>query len=1529
MMWSGVSLLTLLMVVILLLQLPYIQTRLVQKIGVSLSEQLGFEVSLEYINLKWFDRVQINGLRIRDQKDSTMIYIGQLEANFNLTELLRSRQNNLDGARLIDAQVNVYRYVDMDDININAFIKSIRRLTDSGDTTISKKPPVFSIDDIELSNTDFTFYDARRDSIVDGFDYYHFTLKEIDSNLEDFATIADTIQANITHLQMFDLKTGMDVKQMRTQFLMSQETMRFDKLLIEVGNSLLRDSLVFNYTGTEDFSYFNDSVSIEANIKGSHLFTQELSLFAPILKSYHDSYELDGLFKGKVTRFSVKDIVLAFGERSIIRGNVSFDGLPDFKGTFIDAKLDKSSIFVEDLQQYLVSDALYNNLLKFGQVRMNGQFVGFPNDFVTNAQFSTDLGSFTSDINLKIPEGNTPPSYSGRLSTSELDLGKWFGNTSLGTLTLNGQIDGKGLSLEEADFNLNSVTESFSYNGYTYHNITTDGRLSKELVSGEFSIDDPHLSFKADGTIDLRNKANVIQIHVKLDTANLKELNLTPESIYLKSDIYLKTKGLEIDSIIGEASLFNTKVVYQNRSLSVDSMKLLSFHEARNRTLSFVSNRVELVATGSFNYKTVYNDILRLVEEYKLGFQNDSLALAKYYSDKIKLPKSERYKIDLKVLFKNFAPILELVYPDLKISRNTTLEGSFSGGYTSMLSLNSSIDSVWYKNHVFYNNFIELNTSKISDSTQVLAMAFMSSEKQEIEGVAQTKNLVLDALWDNRTIDFQTGIEQFDLENEIFLKGQVIFQPHQTAINISPSFIKVLDEKWNFSENGSILIADSSYYFKNIALLNQAQQIRLDGSISKREEDTLALIIENTKLESFNTLIDRNLYGTINASGHLQRFYNEAILQSKLQIDDLRLDDFLIGNVTGGTQWINQSEKMKVNFDIIREKKKIVSIAGFVVPKDSTNQLDLIGKFNDASLRIAEPFLSFLFTDMDGTASGSISIKGRLNYPILEGEGLIENGGLKLNYLNTFYNIAGKLIFTENSISMKNVELKDYYGNTGSMSGGIFHDGFTNFVLDLHGTANKLMLLNTTSKDNSLYYGTAFATGRFEILGSVKNLQITANARSEKGTKMFIPVSESTSEVVQEDFINFVSHQSKGEKDLEEKQDIDLSGIKMDFDLELTPDAVCEIIFDIKTGDIIRARGNGKIKLQIDTNGEFFMFGNYEIEEGGYNFTLYNIINKEFQVKSGSTVNWYGDPYAGILDLSASYLQMASLAPLLYQLDSTQLRIPEIRRRYPSTVELNLKGPLLSPEISFGVDVKDYPQQVTDPQGSIISLGTEMQAFKNRLQSDEQELNRQVFSLIILKRFSSSDLFSGQSGSLGSSVSEFLSNQLSYWITQFDENLEIDLDVDLSTMDSDALNTFQLRLSYSLLGGRLRVSRDGGITSATQNEGDQTRALVGDWTLEYLLTSDGKFRAKMYNRTNYNSLNNNTTNNSGTSTTTGLSLMYVESFDQISEIWRKSQKQETPPEEEEDSDADDNPNATPKKEDEDDNQTLNEKDSSN
>ena len=152
-----------------------------------------------------------------------------------------------------------------------------------------------------------------------------------------------------------------------------------------------------------------------------------------------------------------------------------------------------------------------------------------------------------------------------------------------------------------------------------------------------------------------------------------------------------------------------------------------------------------------------------------------------------------------------------------------------------------------------------------------------------------------------------------------------------------------------------------------------------------------------------------------------------------------------------------------------------------------------------------------------------------------------------------------------------------------------------------------------------------------------------------------------------------------------------------------------------------------------------------------------------------------------------------------------------------------------------------------------------------------------MLSLIVFNRFSEEGIVNIGGRTASQNVSQLLSNQFSQLVAQLDENLEIDLD--LADLSEEAFNTFQLRLSYTFLDGRLRVTREGGVTNLVD-----VNSIAGDWTAEYLLTSDGRYKVKVYSRNNLD-LARSIISQGNTTNTTGASLTQTTSFNSFREFF--------------------------------------------
>jgi hypothetical protein len=579
----------------------------------------------------------------------------------------------------------------------------------------------------------------------------------------------------------------------------------------------------------------------------------------------------------------------------------------------------------------------------------------------------------------------------------------------------------------------------------------------------------------------------------------------------------------------------------------------------------------------------------------------------------------------------------------------------------------------------------------------------------------------------------------------------------------------------------------------------------------------------------------------------------------------------LIGDIEGKSDWNNTQKQMALNVGVRRSGKEVMSITGNYNPQATDDQLDLLAVMDNAEIKIVEPLLDPIMSNLNGTMEGRIRVLGTLGSPILKGSAMVNNGSFLFDYLHTTYSFSDRIYFGPNSISFRNARLKDIYGNNATVSGGIAHDGFNNMVLDIEARYRNFMVLNTTADDNELYYGTAFATGTASVLGPVDNLRINVDARSEENTRIVVPLDNQTS-IARKDFIKFVNRNatdSTGVVLAIEEQNVDLSGINMNFNLDVTNDAYFEIIIDRTTGDVIRGSGNGEILMTIDTRGDFNMYGTFEINKGAYNLNLLEgLVTREFDVLPGGTISWNGDPMAGLMNITATYTQMASLSGLTSGTTGSE---NSLQGRFPITAIVQLTGPLLTPVIDLDLDFNSIP-----PEYQLTGL-------VNSITNDESELNRQVFSLLVLRRLSPQGTFSttdAGSAAVGGSLGSLLTNQLSTFFSSIDNNLEIDIGLD--GVNQEALSNLQLRLSYTFFNGRLRVTSESGLGGSNELTGvtGPTSRYQGDWSLEYFITQSGELRLRL----EYNTIPRGLTTTNNTSRQS-ISLLHTKRFDNLSELF--------------------------------------------
>jgi hypothetical protein len=1485
--------------VLVALRIPSVQTRLAQKAATVLTQKLGQVVEIGDVDVRPFSHVLLDGVRVRDRRGGELFSIGRADADIQLFSVFDPSHLHVGTLTLTEPRFALRDVAGQpDSTTLDQFLSAIKRLAGPPDSTKKDtKPFDFQLHDVAIRNGHFELErpDAPRDPAYGrSIDYAHMQVDSVYADISDLNFKTDTLRARVAGLRALEVPSQTRLRELTADIQYNEHFWDFKDLKLRVGRSELQKYLRFEYHRFGNFADFNDSMRVITQLRGAKIYTDDIAKFAPQLATLKDSIQISGDAKGYVRDFQIKNLDVRYGRRThVVAARAHADNLPNWRSSLMDLRLKPSQVDAADLRRWLPRSA--NTLVqRLGLIKLNGQFVGYVTDFVANASFDTALGKVSTDLNLKTKSDFDHARYEGDVQSTAFQLGKFLGDESvIRDVTLNGKVTGTGFVPPVAKGHAVVAVPAIWLNGYRYHNLTLDGDFAGQGFKGKITANDPAVQLSANGEFDLNPRHQKIDVTATVGRANLGALGLLSMPLVVRTKAQVHLRGTQLDSLLGYARLRDSRFTLRGQTLDLDTLDVTSTRNSRGeRRVSLHSELLALTAAGRFEVATVERDIQTLWHEYRLNFESNAAATAAYYQRKRQrtLPN---YEIDFDLNFKHINPVLNLLMPELQLSDNSRIDGSFRQGETSILQLGGRFDSIWYGPVRTTATEFDFTTSKLPYKPEVLAQASVTSARQLVPGLGRTEKFVVEGVWDQQRINFSTSLAQSGTTNRATINGALSFLPRVVEVVFRQSGLHLLDKEYTIAADNVIRISDygKRLDIQNFVLSNGNQRLSAQGIISPDpQQPPLQLDIANFDLGTLNSVTGQRLGGRLNMKASVSGIYNDLAINSTLAVDSLVYEGVAIGQVAGRGDWDNPSGQLRVNLDVARQQQRVLAVTGYLAPKSATQQFNLVGRLDDAPVVLAQPFLTGILDRLGGTGQGELMLGGLFSAPTLTGAVDVQNGRFTFGYLGTTYTFADRITFTNTSILLAGIKLRDAQGNTGTVDGTVNHQGFQNMSLNLRANFRKFQVLSTTRKDNDLYFGTAYASGTATVRGPVDDLVVDVRATSEAGTRLALPL-DNAAKAQQATYIKFVNRnlpdsvkrrQAVTAAALAAQNKVDLSGIQLNMNLTVTPDAYLEILLDEATGDVIRGAATGQLRLAIDTRGEFNMYGQVEIVRGAYNFTLQGLVNKEFVVRPGGVITWNGDPLDGQMNVTATYTQRTSLAPILQNNNGTGSGSGAAV--VPVTAVMNLTGPLLLPVIKLALEFDDAPSSLQNDLASFIAL----------LRNDEQELNRQVFSLLVFRTLSQQNAFtsvslSGQGNAVQNSLGQIISSQLGALTSQIDQNLEIDFNI--NGLTADQLQALQVRLSYSFLNGRLRLTREGGISNATTTTTSTTgitttnqSSLLGDFSLEYFLRPDGKFRAKLRYETTPRTgdLINNVNQNQARA---GISLLHTEEFNSLRELF--------------------------------------------
>lgn len=1447
--WTVAVLVFLFVVISVLLLYPVVQTWIAGIVSDRLSKELGITIRIERVEIRPLAMNRLHKVFVADLHGDTLLAVDELRIRGlridPAAERITVRRLELYDTRFALAKAEGDAHSNLTNI--------LDQLAGS-DTTAGSADWKIGCEDLDIQRLHFSFHDANIEPIPFGVDFDHVDVNTADIRGKQVRVAGDSILVMLERIALRE-QSGLVLEELSGNTVVSPRGISIAGMRLRTPESDLRGELRFRTDSFADYDLFETNVRMRLDLDSSRVQFKDIAYFAPDLEGMELAIGVAGKFRGTVAELKGRDMDIWYGDRTHFAGKAEFTGLPDAPNTFMVIDVDEFHTDPIDLATVPVPPFLQRGTLdlppevqRLGPIAFNGNFTGFANSFTAYGVAGTQLGTVSTDITYERDTITRVFQLRGHLATAGFELGRMLDDPTVGLLACDVDVKAKGRDFAHMTAELQGDVPALHVDRIHVGGIHVKGRLEKNLFNGELQCDDPNLRMDFNGLADLRGRWPLVDFVADVEHFDPRAFGLLGGSGYSALRMKAKVSGeLAPDSLKGSIVLEDVSWCEDSVDLEIGDIALTSTRENSEPVLRLRSTAADVDVRGPF-YPT----------QLPVAVKSVMYSVFPSLQDAVRYEQEEQH-FTFDATIKAAQPVLDLVLPGLEVDSGSVFSGWFDSR-TFDLGLSAKLPRVRYG--ALSGDSVDVVFDKTLD---VLAFRFRSERQSmgsrtyisgiELTGKAYQDEVQLNAVW-NGSNNGTSG----DLDIDA-----LVVNDHKVEVDLRPSNLFFGRGAWTNERTAHFVVDTNSITVDTLALRNEDQFIRLSGTVSEDPRSALAFDLRDVRLENAEPFYEGPaLHGYLGGDGRVFQLYDHPYVLSYLCVDSLELAGREVGDLRFAASWNNARKLIDLAGDLQRDTLRMLGFTGQLAP-GGEQELDLKLRMDRFDLRFIEAYLPPGISGLQGKVSGGVDVVGKLAAPQASGKLALDRAGLRIDYLNTLYTFTDTVDIKPDEFTLDDVHLMDEEGNMARLNGAVTHNGFSKWSYDVSGNMSKMLVLNTGLAQNSLYYGTAYATGFIGLGGFEDNLDIYIEAATAAGTSLHFPLGAST-EVGGIPYVRFV-HPGQNRDSLEVP--IDLTGVHLDMKVKVTPDARFELIFDPTVGDIMSGRGRGDLDMTVTPSGEFSMKGGVEITEGDYLFTLRNLVFKKFTVDPGGRITWYGDPFDAQLNINAVY----KLRTALYDIMPPSERSEAFRKRVPVEVGMNLSDKLMNPEIDF---------QIRLPS---VDEGTRTQV--NSVLSDKDKMNKQVFALIVLNKFVADDI-AGQGGfaegagaSGATTLAEFASSQLNSLLPKISNNL--DLGLNYRPGNSIAADEFELALGTALFNDRVQLSTNVGVTGGSNSTAQNTGQFIGDFSAEYLITHDGRLRFKAFSQSNDRNLNQL----NQAQTTQGAGIAYREEFNTLGEFFTK------------------------------------------
>jgi hypothetical protein len=1348
---------------------------------------------------------------------------------------------------------------------------------ESGADTVAFVWPdwVVQADQLSVDATDIQYKTADIEARTGEFNPEAISIFGLKFDAKDITLEDEKATANLREFH-FTEGSGFELAKFQFELDLDGRSTQISDLVVETNRSYLAGNASVDYASIADLVNRPEQSKIELQVEDTRLDVRDAYFFSPTLSQDTLVREiakaplmLDAEVDGTLENIRIQDLGLAWSETRL-RMSGSIREPMDMERLRIDLPSISGRSTRSDIRRFVDEQALGIQLPE--ELNLQSDVRGSLDDMVAKVDLETSLGNINLAGNY---QNRQTLAFDADLTVQELQLATLLNMPELDTASFRIKAVGSGTDVYSMDAELSSSFERLQLYGVDYSGLNLEGKLVDGAGDLRMWIKKEFLDFDLLTQLDLDSASSKIDLSLNLEGADFRELGLTAENsrakLLLQANFEGNPEAFDLGVHLSEGNIF-----FKDRNYQTGLLDLAAHLRPDTTSVDISSKIINGYLRSNSSTSQLQTALADLFTHYL-----DSTAQRNYQGDSL------RMNVDLQI---SSDPILtNVLVSGLEGFDSARVKVDFVQATDSLVAAidfpyvnyaGTEIDSL----HARING-----TGKELDlelGFQNLTTGPIAMQKTQLTGVLDNSILLLDFVT-HRGEDVLAHIPF-----EIGITGD------STQIRISPEDLTLNGESWDIPTTNRMNYATGEFRFEDFELNNQNQSLRIENDVPGFSEKNIATEFSNFRLETLTGMLnpsDTLAGGALQGELVVENPFGATGLMGKINVDSLVVMDTPLGNLA-----LEATAKSLGNYILaltLKDQGVDLGLNGSFVADEAGANIALDLDLNRIDMQKIASLSQGELTDGKGYLSGKVKVEGTTVDPVYEGEFRFSEASIIPTQLSTTYVLSDEILRIDNEgVYFDEFTIRDEEGNTFAVNGTVFTESFTNPSFDLQLDAENFMAINSTNDENELVFGKASLDADVSVQGDLALPVVRARLRIRDNTDLTVIIPESELDLVErEGVVNFVNRSDPNDiltRPLDETTS-SFAGYEIHAALAVDPEASFKVVIDPSTGDNLTISGDSELQMDINPNGRVTLTGAYEVNGGFYEMSLYNLISKKFDINPGSRITWNGDPMDATLDLRAIYAVETSAADLMSaQLSGSDSEIiSQYQQRLSFLVYLNVKGDLLRPEITFALDM---------PESERGAFGGNVYSRVLQVNGQEDELNKQVFSLLVLDRFFPSTGSDGSSGGAEAiarnSASQLLSSQMNALSSKifgeesgFSVGFDVDSYQDYQSGSAQNRTDLNINAQQRLFDDRLIVevgSQVGLEGNSSQSQEQEANALLANISFEYLLTEDGRWRIRVFRKNQFESIID------GQLFVTGIGLILNREFNEFSELWRPPVKEE-------------------------------------